>query len=198
MKAKEPIVGTLERYQNFASEFVPARTTDVWLPPEVDASSRLPVIYMQDGQNLFDPRIAYGGVDWGIDEAIARLTKAGRISPVIVVGVWNVDQRWREYMPAKALEMVEKPEVRSRFLREQGGMPISDRYLRFLVEEVKALVDQEYPTRTGRADTYIMGSSMGGLLSLYALCECPHVFGGAGCLSTVTDTYRPIVTGETG
>jgi predicted alpha/beta superfamily hydrolase len=144
----------------------------------------MPVIYMQDGKNLFDPQLAYGGVDWGLDEAIVRLAREGEVSGAIVVGVWNTEQRWLEYMPQKALEMSGKPGAQLRFEQEHGGGPISDRYLRFVVEEVKALVDGAYGTLTGREGTFIMGSSMGGLLSLYALCEYPDVFGGAGCLST--------------
>jgi predicted alpha/beta superfamily hydrolase len=181
---RESIVGTLKRYEDFKSRFVPARNVDIWLPPEYDAGSRLPVIYMQDGQNLFDSEIAYGGVDWGIDEAIARLVQERGIGPAIVVGIWSTEHRWREYMPEKALETSKNRELKSGFVREQGGTPVSDRYLQFVVEEVKRRVDEGYGTRAERENTFIMGSSMGGLVSLYAVCEYPDVFGGAGCLST--------------
>ena len=181
---RESIVGTLRRYENFESQYVPARNVDVWLPPEYDGSSRLPVVYMQDGQNLFDPKIAYIGVDWGIDEALTALAQENGIGPAIVVGIWNTEQRQREYMPEKPLEAIDKSEVKSRFVGEHGGPPISDRYLRFVVEEVKVLVDEEYATLFGPENTFIMGSSMGALISMYAVSEYPEVFGGAGCLST--------------
>lgn len=181
---KRPILGTLNRYEDFVSRFVPARNLDVWLPPEYDENRPLPVIYMQDGQNLFDPELTSMGVDWGMDESITRLTNKGSISGAIVVGIWSTDQRMTEYMPQKALDMEGKLKVKSNFLRAYGREPDSDRYLRFLIEEVKVLVDNKYGSMAGRNHTFIMGSSMGGLLSLYALCEYPAVFGGAGCMSS--------------
>lgn len=180
----ESIVGTLRRHEGLESRFVSARNVDVWLPPQYDASRPMPVVYMQDGQNLFDPEIANGGVDWGIDETVARLAEEGGPGPAIVVGLWSTDQRWREYMPEKALQRTGSPMVESRLVQEQAAEPVSDRYLRFVVEEVKELVDGEYETRPDRESTFIMGSSMGALVSLYAVCRYPEVFSGAGCLST--------------
>lgn len=177
------IPGTLRRHAQFPSRLVEPRTVDVWLPPHhgTGVRSRLPVIYMHDGQNLFDPAIA-SGVDWGISEAIARLVEAGLTGGAMVVGIWNTAEgRWREYMPHKALA---SPAAVARFRKEVGGVPISDRYLRFLVHEVKPFVDSTYRTLPGCESTFVMGSSMGGLASLYAVCEYPHVFRGAGCLST--------------
>ena len=178
------IVGTLRRHARFPSTLVEPRNVDVWLPPGYDtqAGTRFPVIYMHDGQNLFDPKIAFGGVDWGIDEAIARLVKAGATVGAIVVGTWNTEKRrWREYMPQKALDTWA---AMARFRRETGGTPLADRYLGFLIQEVKPFVDETYRTLPGRESTFVMGSSMGGLASLYAVCEYPHLFQGAGCLST--------------
>ena len=180
------IIGTLNRHADFASRFVEPRNVDVWLPPgyALEGAPRLPVIYMHDGQNLFDPQTAYGGVDWGIDEAIARLAKKGRVREAIVVGIWNTDRRWPEYMPGEALELPTGRRVKSWFAQEFGGQPISDDYLRFVVQELKPFVDGKYRTSPDRENTFVMGSSMGGLISLYALCKYPGVFGGAGCVST--------------
>jgi predicted alpha/beta superfamily hydrolase len=177
------ILGTLHRHTDFASALVAPRNVDVWLPPGYTAgSTAYPVVYIHDGQNLFDPALAYGGVDWGLDEAVVRLMQAGQIEGAIVVGIWNTgDDRWREYMPRKALAA---PGAIERFGQEAGGEPLSDRYLEFLVGELKPFVDEHYRTLPGRQHTFVMGSSMGGLISLYALCEYPGVFGGAGCLST--------------
>jgi predicted alpha/beta superfamily hydrolase len=179
-------MGQLRRYPDFASRHVSARHVDVWCPPGSDSRPdlRYPVLYVQDGQNLFDPALAYGGVDWGMDEALGQLIQAGQISGAIVVGIWNSPDRWRDYMPAKPLTTPHGQELLTRFIREVGGEPLSDRYLQFLVEELKPFIDKHYPTRPAQPDTFIMGSSMGGLISLYALVECPQVFGGAGCLST--------------
>lgn len=178
------LIGTLHRHADLASAFVEPRNVDVWLPPgyEAEPDRRYPVLYMHDGQNLFDPELAFGGVDWGLDEAVARLMQAGQIDGAIVVGIWNTgDDRWREYMPRKALAAAGAVE---RFSQEAGGEPLSDRYLDFLVHELKPTVDEHYRTLPERESTFVMGSSMGGLASLYALCEYPHIFHGAGCLST--------------
>lgn len=185
--ASSSSLGTLHHHPLFASRFVAARPVDVWLPPGYaaqDSARRFPVIYMHDGQNLFDPQKAYAGVDWGVREAIVRLTQAGVICEAIVVGIWNTEKRWHEYMPRKAVDMPEAAGLRKVLAEGHEGDVLSDRYLRFIVEEVKPFVDSEYRTLPGPENTAVMGSSMGGLISLYALCEYPETFGGAACLST--------------
>lgn len=178
------IVGTVQRHTGFPSQFVAARNVDVWLPPDYSKDEKYPVLYMNDGQNLFEPIASYGGVAWEVDKAIARLVETGKIHSVIVVGVWNSGIRWREYMPQKAYEAAGFEKNRESFLERAGGSPLSDSYLRFLVEEAKPFVDANYPTLTNQRDTFVMGSSMGGLISLYAISQYPHVFFGAGCVST--------------
>ena len=177
------ILGRLDRHADFASAHVPPRNVDVWLPPGYEARDRrYPVVYMHDGQNLFDPAISFGGLDMGVDEALVRLMEAGQTAGAIVVGIWNRgDDRWREYMPRQALAA---PGALEHFQAEAGGDVLSDRYLEFLVDELKPFVDGHYRTLPGRESTFIMGASMGGLISLYALCQYPEIFGGAGCLST--------------
>jgi predicted alpha/beta superfamily hydrolase len=178
---------TLNHHPSFTSRFVDPRPVDVWLPPGYaaeESARRFAVIYMHDGQNLFDPQKAYAGVDWGIGEAIVRLSQAGTIREAIVVGIWNTQKRWPEYMPQKALDGPEASSTRENLAKEPENAPISDLYLRFIVEEVKPFVDSEYRTLPGRENTVVMGSSMGGLASLHALCEYPETFGGAACLST--------------
>ena len=137
---------------------------------------------MHDGQNLFDASKAYAG-EWGVDEHLARLIPTGQVRAPIVVGVWNTPLRLREYVPADliaALPETTRADVEAIY----GGPALSDGYLRFLVEELKPRIDADFRTLTGRDDTAIMGSSMGGLISLYALMKHPEVFGAAGCLST--------------
>jgi predicted alpha/beta superfamily hydrolase len=157
---------------------------DVWIPPGYSEDKRYPVIYMHDGQNIFEPISSIGGVAWEMDKAVTRLMDAKKIPSVIVVGVWNSEIRWREYMPGAVYEMADFEKNRTAFLERAGGAPLSDFYLTFLVTEVKPFIDSNYQTLPDQKNTFIMGSSMGGLISLYATCRYPGVFYGAGCLST--------------
>jgi enterochelin esterase-like enzyme len=159
------VEGQLIYWTDVESEFLgPTRHVEVWLPPGYGDSpgTRYPVLYMSDGQNLFDPRIANTGVDWGVDEAVVRLMDAGVIPPVIVVGAWSTDERGPEYSPWHGA---------------------SD-YARFLIEELMPRVNAEFSTATGPEYTAVMGSSMGGLLSFYLVTNHPDVFGACGCVST--------------
>lgn len=179
--------GYSHSYQVFQSEYVHPRQVDVWLPPGYMANRtrRLPVLYMHDGQNLFNADTAHGGVPWGMDIAIEQLLDACAIPEVMVVGIWNTPLRWPEYMIPAPFDTAEKgPQLRAAFEAERGSPPIGDAYLRFIVEEVKPFIDGRYRTLPDRTHTCIMGSSMGGLISIAALCTYPEVFGGAGCLST--------------
>ncbi len=177
--------GTIKRHANFPSRLVESRHIDVWLPPGYATSDdRYPVLYVHDGQNAFDPTSAFGGVDWGIDETMTRLITAKRIRPAIVVAIWNTSKRFQEYMPRRALATDSLLDTGHPGTAPLPGPVISDAYLRFLTTEVKAFIDQSYRTRRDRANTFIMGSNMGGLISLYAISELPGVFGGAACLST--------------
>jgi predicted alpha/beta superfamily hydrolase len=179
--------GTLLRYENFISQYVPSRTVDIWLPPGYGSTtgSRYPVLYMHDGQNLFLPGYSYGGEPWAVDQAILSLMEGGKIPGVIVVGVWNIrGNRWSEYLPQKPAETPQGREYAARFPDRIVGEIYADSYLKFLVDELKPFIDSVYQTLPDQANTFVMGSSMGGLASLYALTEYPQVFGGAGCLST--------------
>lgn len=181
-------VGTarLVRHAALPSQFAGPRHIDVWLPPGYDANAaeRYPVLYMHDGQNLFDPNLSYGGITWGIDEAMHRLIAAGKTRGAIVVGLWNNGHdRLADYMPRNAVTAPELP-LWPNGPRLAAASVKSDGYLKFIVEELKPFIDRTYRTQPDRAHTSIMGSSMGGLISAYALAEYPAVFGGAGCVST--------------
>lgn len=178
--------GLLHRYPDFPSLFFQPRTVDVWLPPAYssDQAARFPVIYMHDGQNLFDQAIAFTGTDWGIDEAINRLTAEGVTNGAVVVGVWNGALRWVDYMPQRLTDLPEGKTVLDFFIQEKGGRPHSNNYLKFLVEEIKPFIDATYRSLPDQVHTCVMGSSMGGLASLYALENYPQIFGAAACLST--------------
>ncbi len=175
----------LVRHADFPSHYVASRHVDIWLPPGygLDPATRYPVVYMHDGQNLFDPAIAYSGVPWDVDAAVKVLMRTTGMAGVIVVGAWNSPARRREYMPLNGFAAMHRAR-RARFVVAHGGPPTSDTYLRFMVEELKPFVDTHYRTRPDAENTVVMGSSLSGLLSLYALEAYPHVFGGAGCVST--------------
>jgi len=179
------VTGTVLRYPSMPSGHVAARNVDVWLPPGYDREpdKHYPVLYMHDGQNLFDPATSYGGVDWGIDETMTRMIAAGEVREAIVVGVWNTPKRREEYMPQRAVQGAIDFNVPGSTAARPEDI-ISDRYLAFLVEELKPFIDAKYRTLPDRADTYVMGSSMGGLVSQYAISKYPGVYGGAGCVST--------------
>ncbi len=177
--------GTIERMPLFQSKFVQARHIDVWLPANYTPKKRYSVLYMHDGQMLYDASITWNKQAWHIDRAVSQLMEQGRLPDTIIVGVWNISAlRHSEYFPEKALALITEP-ARSQFIEKgMDGTVLADRYLRFLVEELKPAIDQHYSTLPDREHTFIMGSSMGGLISLYAISEYPDVFGGAACLST--------------
>ncbi len=178
------VKGTLRYWTDVASRFLSEkRHVSIWLPPgyDQDTERRYKVLYMSDGQNLFDPRIANTGVDWGVDEALTALVEEGAIEPVIVVGVWSSAMRGPEYSPWHR----------------------APDYARFLIEELMPRVNAEYRTLTGPPNTAHMGSSMGGLLSFYLATKHTETFGACGCISThlplseaVAARYFPMGEGD--
>ena len=183
----------IRRHDNFPSKFVPARQVHVWLPDNYEQKPKVhyTVLYMHDGQNLFDPKTATAGETWGVAEALSRLMAAGTVRPALIVSIFNTPARMTEYWPERPLTHPNGGQLLHKF-RDVVQQPIrSDSYLRFLVEELKPFIDQTYRTYPTCEETFIMGSSMGGLISLYALCEYPTVFRGAGCVST----HWPVVEG---
>lgn len=177
--------GTLQRLENFPSRYVDARHIDVWLPDGYGPGKRYDVLYMQDGQMLFDANTTWNRQAWNVDATMTKLIAAGGIAETIVVGIWNNGKlRYAEYFPEKFLPLVDKDVRRDYVKRAQFGKARADNYLRFLVKELKPAIDRRFLTRPAREHTFVMGSSMGGLISLYAMTEYPQVFGGAACLST--------------
>ena len=176
--------GRLDDLGVLQSRYSDPRKVTVWLPSSYrPGGPRHAVLYMHDGQNLFDPETGYGSMEWKIDETLDRLIAENKVRPTIVVAIWNTPKRLREYVPSKAFAHL-PPAYMDRVRGLYGGDPLSDGYLKFIVRELKPLIDRKYHVRTGRADTVIMGSSMGALISLYAIDEYPKVFGAAGMVST--------------
>jgi predicted alpha/beta superfamily hydrolase len=196
-KPVTPIDGSIVHYEEFPSQHIRPRPVDVWLPEGYDAnaSDRYPVIYMHDGQMMFHVSTSpFAGMDvfWDVDKAITRLVREDEIRPAIVVSVWMADwtkgARGAEYMPQKPVTDETWQLMKERgqsFAVEEGGEVIgSDNYLKFLVEELKPFIDETYATQSDRGNTFVMGSSMGGLISAYAIAEYPDTFGGAACMSS--------------
>lgn len=166
--------GELRRIRKFESKFLErARDIIIYLPPgyENNVARRYPVLYMHDGQNLFDPRTAFiRGQHWRVGETIGSMINAGQISPLIVVGIYNAgEKRIDEYTPTRCPE------------RDRGGE--ADRYGQMIIEELKPRMDRDFRTLADPANTAIAGSSLGGLVSLYLGLKNPHVFGQLGVLS---------------
>lgn len=170
------------------------RRVIVWLPAHYsDNGMPYAVLYMHDGQNLFDKATAGYGMEWQVDEVASQLMRDGKMRQAIVVGIWNTPKRLREYVPSKAFDRL-PPQYMERVRGLYGGDPLSDGYLKFIVSELKPAIDQRFNVRRDRDNTLIMGSSMGALISLYAINQYPHIFGGAGMVST----HWPLFLAEPG
>lgn len=186
------VAGKIERIENFKSKYVTARNVDVWLPEGYDVSKKYAVLYMHDGQMLYDPEQAWNKQAWNVDDVASELMAAQKVKNFIVVGIWNGGQtRHADYFPQKPFETlstIERDTVNAQLKKagraKENFQPQSDNYLKFLVKELKPFIDRKYAVYTNKENTYIAGSSMGGLISMYAICEYPQIFGGAACLST--------------
>jgi len=189
---QKPATGKIEKYEDFQSKYLTERNIEVWLPADFNPAKKYSVLYMHDGQMLFDPSTTWTQSAWQVDQVLTKLVKDHKIKDVIVVGIWNSGtKRHREYFPQKPFESLttDQQDFINKSLQSPGGgsevfKPVSDNYLKFIVSELKPFIDKKYPVYKDRKHTFIAGSSMGGLISMYAICEYPAVFGGAACLST--------------
>jgi predicted alpha/beta superfamily hydrolase len=144
--------GQIVRLADFPSRFVKPRHVDIWLPPGYDSTKRYPVLYMHDGQMLFDSTTTWNKKEWGVDEVLGKLMNENQISPCIVVGVWNSGPgRFADYLPEKPWfsvnenwrkALMEEPQARA----FPQGKPVSDNYLKFLVTELKPEIDKRFAT----------------------------------------------------
>jgi len=184
--------GKIDKYESFRSKFVAERDIEVWLPENYNPSRKYNVLYMHDGQMLYDPSTTWTKSSWKVDEVLTKLMKENKIADVIVVGISNTGKkRHPDYFPQKPFESLtpQQQEFVTKSLEASGRTtetfkPVSDNYLKFIVTELKPFIDKKYSVYKDQKHTFIAGSSMGGLISMYAICEYPAVFGGAACLST--------------
>ena len=170
-----PRTGLIERLGRIPSAHVAPRHVQVWLPPgyAADTARRYPVLYLHDGQNVFDGESA--GAEWGVDETAQRLAEQGEIEPPIIVAVDSVATRMADYTPT-AMTL---PPQRSGTGRAETAGGGAAAYGRFLAEELKPLVDARYRTRSDRQGTAVGGSSLGGLVSLWLALHRSDTFGAA-------------------
>ena len=158
------IAGAFRKHEGIHSEFLRFdRRVIVWLPPSYDLEPerRYPVIYLQDGQQIFDPRTSSQGQDWQVDEEGLKLITAGQIGEFIAVAVYSTQDREIEYDPT------------------QAGVS----YVRFLIQELKPLMDSTYRTKPEAVNTALGGASLGGTLAFWGAWRHPETFGAAVCLS---------------
>jgi len=159
------VVGNVQYHrESYSHNLNSQRDFFVWLPPGYDEHvlKNYPVLYMHDGQNLIDPKTAYAGKDWQVDETVTRLIKEYGIKEIIVVGINNSEERLEEYSDT-----------------EEG-----EKYRKFIIEELKPFIDSKYRTLSDNKNTAIIGSSMGGLVSFIIAWKYPEVFSMAGCMSS--------------
>ena len=163
----DDIVGDIEYLHEFYSvNLKNERDIIIWLPPSYLYSQKsYPVLYMQDGQNLFDPNTSFIGQDWKVDEVVSELIKDKLIDEIIVVGIYNSKDRLDEY----------------NYFSEKGK-----KYANFLIRELKPFIDENYRTIPKASKTAISGSSMGGLISFQLFWNFPKIFAGAGNSSMIS------------
>jgi predicted alpha/beta superfamily hydrolase len=164
--------GELRKHEKFRSRFLRnQRDLIVYTPPgyQEQPARRFPVLYLHDGQNLFDGATSFiPGQDWHVGQTADQCMQSGAVEPLLIVGIYNTKARIREYTPTPVPRL-------------GGGR--ADRYAKFLIEEVKPFVEREYRTLSGPLHTGIGGSSLGGLVSLYVGLKHPSLFGKIAALS---------------
>ncbi|MDE6301190.1 MAG: hypothetical protein K2M19_05700 [Muribaculaceae bacterium] len=176
--------GVVERLSIVSPQLGDSVDVDVWLPADYNPETKYPVVYMHDGQNLFDASTTWNGQSWEMDRAACRLIAEEQIPGMIIVGIHSDPaRRVSQLMPVEAVRDAGLEDLMAEV--KLKGMPVlGDQYVDFVVNTLKPMIDSRYSTLSDRENTMVMGSSMGGLMSLYLLCMKPEVFGGAGCLST--------------
>jgi len=175
--------GTLEKLEDLKSDFFEVPTVEVWLPEDYDAIKEHPVIYMLDGQWLFDPALTWANQAWEVDKSMTKLIKSRKIPPAIVVAIWHHETtRNTDYLPCKVFENLPF-DFRNALTGNDAFEVKSDDLLKFIVKELKPEIDKRFLTSKKIEHTLVVGSSMGALFAVYAVCEYPEVFGRAGCLS---------------
>ena len=189
--------GTLIVIDNVKSKFIAPRDIRVWLPKQYDTwlknGEEIATLYMHDGQMLFDASTTWNQQEWGVDETLSVLFDEGQVIPFIVVGIDNGGSllRHAEYFPQKPFESLEASYQQELYQLARGDRLLfggnnvqSDKYLKFIVKELKPMIQGRFKTSKASNRNVLLGSSMGGLISWYGLLEYPEEFGRAASIST--------------
>jgi predicted alpha/beta superfamily hydrolase len=173
LMAKHTLTGNIKRHRAFPSRILGNRRDIlVYLPPGYRPFSRTryPVLYLHDGQNVFDAATSFAGVEWGVDETAERLIRAKLIEPLIIVAVANMgDERVHEYAPTRGI-------IDTKAKRKRRSKGLAPQYGHFLMEELKPYIDRKYRTNPAPEFTGLGGSSLGGLVTLAIGMLYPDVF----------------------
>ena len=157
-------IGLQQRMLRFKSQFVSSRNLDILLPVDYFQSGKeYPVLYWMDGQNAFDDKVSYQSESLHFDQIVDKLIRDSVVRPFILVGVWNSEKRYREFNPSKAFEKLNSI-TKAAIKAEYGGKPLSDKYLSFLISELKPYIDRNFRTLSGAESTTVGGASMGALI----------------------------------
>ncbi|WP_420570920.1 alpha/beta hydrolase [Kordia sp.] len=189
VKTVQLAAGKLLRVTDFPSNYIRPRNVDVWLPENYSEDKKYSVLYMHDGQMLYDATTTWNKQEWQVDEVASKLMNEGKVKDFIVVSPWNIAEiRWQDYFPQKAFNYLNE-ETKMALLAEAKKKNFeiafnADNYLKFLTKELKPYIDKTYAVKTDREHTFVAGSSMGGLISMYAMCEYPEIYSAAACIST--------------
>jgi len=171
--AKHTLTGNIKRHRAFPSRILGNRRDIlVYLPRGYRRFLRLryPVLYLNDGQNVFDAVSSFAGVEWGVDETAERLIRAKLIEPLIIVAVANMgEDRIHEYAPTSGV-------IDAKAKRKKRSKGLARQYGQFLIEELKPYIDQKYRTKPGPEFTTLGGSSLGGLVTLAIGMLYPQIF----------------------
>jgi enterochelin esterase-like enzyme len=184
---KEVTTGKLYRTRVTGETFKSTILLDIWVPDCYTPTEKYPVLYLHDGQNLYDAKSSWNKQAWEIDQVGGRLIAEGKIKPFIAVGIFSIDNtRVCDLMPEKVLtEYFDHEKYQTTGFENYCKKEIrGDEYVDLIVNTIKPKIDSTFSTLTDMENTAIMGSSMGGLASFYAMCERPDIFGTAICVST--------------
>ncbi|VXC26749.1 putative esterase [Flavobacterium sp. 9AF] len=188
----DKVKGNIIRIDSFPTKLIKPRAVDIWIPIGYSNKKKYNVIYMHDGQNLFDSNTTWNKQEWMADETAIKLMDQEEVENFIIVGIHNIpDLRFFDLYPKKTINYLPK-KVKDSLFEDSKKKKLNitdnsfkgDDYLKFIVTELKPYIDANFFTLKEAENTFVGGSSMGGLMSMYAICEYPSIFSGAICIST--------------
>jgi enterochelin esterase-like enzyme len=177
--------GRLIRIENFPSKYVAARNVDIWLPDNYSLTKKYHALYMHDGQFLYNSNPQDSTSELRVDETLDSLIKRNAISECITIGIWSqASNKLSEYFPQKVLKYLSSKKRKWFIQHILQSNPSADNYLKFIVLELKPYIDKNFPVDNDPQYTHIAGTESAALISLYAMCEYPNVFGSTACIAT--------------